>query len=122
VLRVRLALVVALLLVTAAVVLGWSRMQYKEWPWSSYPNPLHYCGNDYVPSASHTKEQILASGVSEFSRDGDVPGWLNHGHVWTGVLPGDPSKAERGAGRCGSTVWVRIGTDRFEEMRQEGGL
>jgi hypothetical protein len=113
--------VTALLLVIAAVVVGWSRMQYKEWPWSAYPNPLHYCNDDYVPSGSHTKGQILASGVTEFSRDGDVPGWLNHGQVWTGVLPGEPSKAERGVGHCGARVWVRTGTDRFEEMRLEGG-
>jgi hypothetical protein len=117
----RIAVVTAFLLVVAVVLVAWSRMQYKEWPWSAYPNPLHYCGHDYVPSGSQTEGQILASGVTDFARDGNVPGWLNHGRVWTGVLRGEPTKADRGARNCGAIVWVHTGTARFQAMRLEGG-
>lgn len=106
-------LLALVLLSAAAVIVLWSRHVYKQWPWSSYPNPLHRCGRDYTPEGAQTLTQIRRLGSRDFHKASDLPGWLNHGEVWTIAQGAD----------CLSTplaYWVRLGDDRFEFMSLEG--
>jgi hypothetical protein len=104
----------ALLLVVAGVVLLWSWHAYKQWPWSSDPSPLHWCGRDYSPQGAQTRATIVRHESGTFHKAGDLPGRLNHGEVWTT----DPGNG------CGAVVpvgfWVKVSDDRFEEMVLEG--
>jgi hypothetical protein len=108
-------LAIPLLVACAAVVLLWSRHVYKQWPWSSYPDPLRWCGRDYAPQGSQTRAEVLrAQPHADFHKAGNVPGWLNQGEVWTT----DPGNG------CADVVpvgfWVKLSDDRFEVMVIEG--
>ena len=114
----RVTAVAASLVALAAIAGLWSRYTYKQWPWSDYPNPLHYCNADFVPSGTQSRQQITSSGqYLDFHRSGDLPGVLNRGQIWIA--------RERGASAAGGCradrVWVRIGTNSYEQMDQEGG-
>lgn len=106
--------VVVVLVLAAAVSLLLSRHLYKEWPWSSYPNPLHWCGRDYTPERVETRAEILRQHSGPFQKAGDLPGWLNRGDVWT-IEPGSSCGAAASLG-----YWVKLSDDRFELMSLEG--
>lgn len=113
--RAMVGLVVVSILAAGAVL--WSRGHYHQWPWSSYPNPLSWCGRDWIPTGVETRGQILSKN-DKFHRAGDLPGWLNRGSVWTGLAHGGV-----GGTSCAiSEVWVRLGADRFEAMNLSGGF
>ena len=108
-------IVVVLALAVGAYLMWWNH-RYNEYPWSSYPSSLSWCGRDWQAAGAQTRADIFQND-DDFRQAGDLPGWLNHGQIWT--------SRENGAvpfTRCRiSDVWVRIGSDRFELMALEGG-
>lgn len=101
-------------LLVVAGMLVWSRLDTHQWPWSTYPNPLHYCGRDFMPDGSPTKAQIITADGSHFHVVGSVPGWLNPGQVW----------ADRPGAACGHKpfeFWISVGGGRYEAFTLEGG-
>lgn len=107
-------LAVLLLVAATACILLWSRHVYKQWPWSSYPDPLHWCGRDYAPQGAQTRAQIPRLPSGHLHKAGDLPGWLNHGEVWT-TDPGNGCAVV-----VPVTFWVKLSHDRFEMMSLEG--
>lgn len=110
-------LAAAAVLVVAAgglLVVG-SRATYHEWPWSAYPSTLHTCGRDFNHGATQSRAQIEANG-DRLTRIGSVPGWLNHGQLWTTSV-GAPLPGKR----CHMVMWVRTGEDTFESYTLSGG-
>jgi hypothetical protein len=103
------------LAVLVGIALVGSYGLYKEWPWSAYPSRLYACGRDFIDSGSQTREQIRAEGNS-LIRVGSVPGWLNHGQLWT-TSSGQPLPGHD----CRVVMWVRTGKDTFESYGLSGG-
>ena len=114
--RTILRTVTALLVVVlvAAVWVVQSRYEYKQWPWSKYPDPLTWCGRQWEPGGVQTRASIERT-FHDFHRAGDLPGILNRGAVWINRSPGAHL-------RCQIGVWVQISSTRFEDMELEGSL
>jgi hypothetical protein len=104
-----------LVLLACGAVLVVSRAIYNEWPWSAYPTGLHTCGRNYIDEGARTRTQIEANG-DRLTRVGSVPGWLNHGELWTTSV-GEPIPG----GVCHVVMWVRTGTNTYESYSLSGG-
>jgi hypothetical protein len=103
-----------IVVVGAGCLLLVSYGMYKQWPWSDYPSTLYACGRDFIDEGVESREQIEANG-DRLVRLGSVPGWLNHGQLWTTSL-GEPLPDQK----CHVVMWVRTGRDAFESYSLSG--
>ncbi len=105
---------VAVVVVSVCVVISVvSFAVWREWPWSSYPSQLHYCGRDYLgPGVANSPSEVAARGAHKV---GDVPNWFNGGEVWAVYAPGQAVES------CGTEVWVRSTSGGFRAYGLSGG-
>jgi hypothetical protein len=114
-----LALAGLAVLAAGGIGLLFVRTVYHEWPWSAYPPSLHVCGRDYLRGGADTRAQIRADGYHPFHRLGSLSWLLHHAEVW-GTASAALGTSARPSG-CGTVLWVRTGSDRFEAYALSGG-
>lgn len=100
---------VALLAFLVAAVISYG--EYQEWPWSTYPTFLQYCGRQFQPAGGEVTRADLPAGVHKID---DLPGWLNSGEIWNDEPCRHPDNLDG--------VWVRGDNGRFKGYGLIGGL
>jgi|GEM_PF-3036211 len=110
----RLVGAIVLVLILALVLAGALRVRFHQWPWQVAPDRVGVCGRDFDgPGHRYTLDQVTREGNVRVgvapSLHGDLAVWGRHKTVFG--VPG-----------CGTTVYVRVGSDDFRGYGLSGGL